>query len=411
MRSNRRWMPDYCQPERFVPTIPGAEEVFRHPPYAFTDFVARALAYLLGDEARQHGFDLEERRVLPCHWKCPDEALFQADLALYGYTGAFPLGKGRPGGFFNDQAVATAVQRGGINLDFGGSHVGYVPGDGGGEVGQIWRPQERAYTPSCSHLTSVIAPFTEVYQDACENIRIYSPGDDVLLVSIPNEYVQPHWSTQRIKLLVDLETLTSEEVAHKASPNLAQPPVARSLFYLSPTFLAGLDDETVRRLTSPSPTPIGALLTPEQFTIFDEQAALRRDGLPVRRLLLYMREIVAATDSPPLLRAAIINTCLEHNHLSDTLRRAAFQPHAFASFTGVFIVLFDKEAGAHRTLFQPLALTLKPAGRVGQVEYNHIDLRKRLDAATPVQPKVDLGSSLGAEDADRLVSLFTFKAG
>ena len=64
---------------------------------------------------------------------------------------------------------------------------------------------------------STIRPFLEVYSDACENILISCPDGEDFLASIPNEFLQPNWSAHSIKLMVDLETLTSGEVEYSDS--------------------------------------------------------------------------------------------------------------------------------------------------------------------------------------------------
>ena len=135
------------------------------------------------------------------------------------------------------------------------------------------------------------------------------------------------------------------------------------------------------------------------------------DRLPARRLLLYIREIVASTDCPPILKACIVNTCLEHNHLSDTSRLPAFRENSFVSFTGLFIDLFDEPTRTYRNLFQPVALTIKPPGTVRERILTHEELRTRLEAVTGLRPKVVLGLALGQADRDRLTSLFTFQPG
>ena len=333
------------------------------------------------------------------------------DLTLYAFTGSFPFNKGAIGGFFNDGSVAAAVHHGACNLDVGGSHVGYVPGNGGGRFGQLWRPHKQHLSTNCGYLSSLITPFQEVYQDACANIFIQDCGEELLLVSIPNEFVQPEWSSQRIKLQVELNALIRGPVFYRSEDPHTHPPVDRSLFFLHPSFLAGLDEATRREVSSSRPTRIGSLLAPPYFRIFETGTAPLDDRMPARRLLLYIREIVAATDCPPILKACIVNTCLEHNHLSDTSRLPAFRDNSFVSFTGLFIDLFDEPTRTYRNLFQPVALTIKPSGTVRERILTHEELRTRLKAVTGIRPKVDLGLALGEADRDRLTSLFTFRPG
>lgn len=410
-KTNRHWMPAYCQPDRMLPRVQETTALFSRPPFFFPDFVARALAYLDSDEVRRMGFVLDPRRLLPCRWKCSDESVFHVDMSLYAFTGYFPFDKGRIGGFFNAGALGAAVHHGSINLDFGGSHVGYQPGPGGGSFGHIWRPQERYHSTNCGFLSTFIKPFVEVYHDACANILVYSPVAGETVVSVPNEYVQPSWSSSRVKLLVDLDTLTLGGVPFRADRPHTHTQVARSLFYLNPHLLQDLDEARARELTSSRPTPIGSLLRPEYFAIFDTGAALMDDGLPRDRLLLYMRQIIAGKAGPPSLKAAIINTNIEHNNLADAVRAPAYLDYSFASFSGVFIDLFDEEEQAYRNLFQPVALTIKPAGKSREVEMGPDELHRILSATQGIEPRVDLGRALCADHGDRLLSTFSFQPG
>ncbi len=410
-KTNRDWLPPYVHPQRFLPRIQETRVLFSRRPYLFSDFVGRALEFLKGEEARKTGFEYDPDKALPCHWKCSDESLFQVDLALFAYTGLNAFNKGLIGGFFNEASLSASVHHGHINMDFGGSHVGYIPGKGGGRFGRIWRPQMHDYSADCGHLVGTINPFLEVYEDACDNILISSPDGEEFLVSVPNEFLQPNWSSHNIKLMIDLDTLTSGEVEYSADLPHTRTPIARSLFHLSPEFLDRLEEDDIRLLRQRKSTPIGSRLNPLFFTIFDTSARLEEEGLPEKKVLLYMKYIVGAQHSPPSLKAAIINANLEHNRVTDAVRAEAFRPYSFASFTGVFIDCFDERTGNYHNLFQPVGMAIKPGGQTEQVDMSPEEIHHHLDAVKPQKPKVDLGPVLGLEAAERLLESYTFKPG
>ncbi|MCG8376172.1 MAG: hypothetical protein MI702_06785, partial [Chlorobiales bacterium] len=377
----------------------------------FADFVGRALSFLQSSEARKMGFSYDKKAVLPCKWKCADESIFQVDLALYAYTGLNPFNKGLIGGFFNPGSLGAAVHHGSINIDFGGSHVGYHPGSGGGSFGRIWRPQMGGFSSDCGHLIHILQPFVSVYDDACKNILLYSPAGEEVLISIPNEFLQPNWSSHHIKLMVDLETLTDSEVTYQDELPHTHTPIARSLFHVSREFLANLEEGAAAAFKTQTPTPIGWHLRPEYFTIFDDEAELDEEGLPKEKLLLYMKYIVGAKHSPPALKAAIINTNLEHSRLTDAVRDQAFAPYTFASFTGIFIDLFDQESGNYQNLFQPIGMSIKPSGQTKEVDLPPEEIHHHLEQLRPVEPRHELKEMLGLTSAARVLDKFTYRPG
>jgi hypothetical protein len=411
IKTNRNWLPAYCNQDWFIPKVQETRVLFSRRPYFFPDFVGKAISFLQTDDAHKMGFHFDPHSMLPCKWKCSDESLFLVDLSLFAYTGLYPFDKGSIGGYFNESSLAAAVHHGSINLDFGGSHVGYTPGSEGGSFGYIWRPQRKEHSTGCGHLMSVVEPFKEVYQDACENILLYSPTGEKVLISIPNEYLQPNWSSHNIKLLVDLQTLTAGEVEYQENTPFTHTPIARSLFYVHPNFLDELKTEEARPFWSNQLTPIGRYLTPPYFSIFDADAKLDEQGLPQQRLLLYMKYIVAAKHSPAALKACIINTNLEHNRLTDAIRSEAFLPYTFASFTGIFIDIFDQEANNYFTLFQPIGLTVKPRGQRREVDLTPEEIHYRFDQLAPSAPKVDVEKLIGLASPERIVDQFSYKPG
>ena len=409
MESNRHWLPDYCHPEALLPRIQETAALFSCPPYLFSDFVGRVYAFLRSDDVRKMGFVFNPDQALPCKWKCSDEALFGVDLALYAQTGHCPFDKGMIGGRFNEGSVGAAVHHGPINIDFGGSHVGYVPGESGGEFGRIWRPQYGAYSSDCGYLSALLAPFEAEYGDASSQIRTYRPGGERTIVSVPSEFVQPNWSSRPVKLLVDTEALTDGRVLFDHGRPSTHTPVGRTLFVLSEVFLDSLSQEQAARLTSPEPTPIGECLTPEYFSVFDTEASLGADGFPTERLLLYMKSILAEPGTPPRLKATIVSANLEHNFLNDTTANSAFHSCSFASFSGVFIDLFDEQAGSYANLFQPLGATIKPRGGSAEVELEPEELREKLDALQPASPAIPIPGVTGTDSAQRLIESFTYR--
>jgi hypothetical protein len=408
-RTNRFWLPTYCAPDGLLPKVQETRTLFSRRPFAFPDFVGRAIAFLQSKEVRAMGFEFRPDQALPCKWRCPDESLFSADLALYAQTGHYPFDKGKLGGGFNEKALGAAVQHGPINVDFGGAHVGYMSGEGGGSFGRIWRPQNGAPTSNCGYLTALTADFRSIYNDAINNIFVHELPGGRVVVNVPNEYVQPNWSSLPTKLLIDTDTLTNGEVDYEPSAPQTHFPIGRSLFYLSETFLDGLTLEERERLINADPTPIGRRLSPKFFNIFNVDAEVDSHGLPKQRLLPYMKYILAARHAPPLLKAAIINTNIEHNRLTDTIRVEAYRSFAFASFSGVFIDLFDDVSGRYGVLFQPLAIAIKPAGRLRETEFLPEEIHDRFHKIKPAKPAIPLEDVLRSSSFDSWTDAYTFE--
>ncbi|MBU0608481.1 MAG: hypothetical protein KKI08_11385 [Armatimonadetes bacterium] len=410
--TNRHWLPKYCDPTAFLPDVQETRMVFSARPYLFQDFVAKAMGFLRSAEARAMGFHFDPARTLPCKWKCSDEAVFGVDLILYAFTGQFPFDKGKIGGRFNEQSVNAAVHHAPINIDFGGSHVGYRPGPGGGSFGRIGRPlHTEQISTDCGALMALVGHYQEAYDDACDNILVFRPTGGQALVSIPNEHLQPSWSTQRIKLLVDLEELTVGVVPYDAALVHTHKVAARSLFRLHPHFVDRLSEDDARRLLTPTPTPIDSNLTADFFNIFDTMAELEEDGVPKERLLPYMKRILTAPDAPPPLKVAQVNTNLEYNRLTDCLRQPEVRPYSFACFTGVFIDMYDAELGAYVNLFQPVGMSIKAANQTRELEVPPAavhELFDRVEAAAPVLP---LAGVLGRKYPEELLEKFTFRPG
>jgi len=409
-RTNRDWLPAYCNPDALLPKIPETRALFSKRPFLIQDFIGKALSFLESDEAKSYGFQWDHRKAVPSRWKCSDECLFGVDLAIYAHTHAYPFDKGRIGGRFNASSISAAVHHGSINVDIGGSHVGYVPGEGGGTFGKIWRPAQREYSTDCGYLTAQIAPFNLVYDDACNNILLFQPEGYDPMVSVPNEYVQPGWSSGRIKLLVDLETMTSGEVDFEEGLAHTRTRIGRSRFRLHPRFLEELGGETTKKLITPQPQRIGQHLTHRYFNIWDSEAALK-DGLPEKRLLLYMKFILSAQHSPASLKAAVVNTALEHNRLTDSVRAAEYRDYDFISFSGVFIDQFSKEARSYINLFQPMGMTIKPRGRTRELEFKVDQIHEIFDRMPLAKPRIPLKGVFGYDRPEHVLETFTFEPG
>lgn len=410
-KSTRTWLPAYCAPDAYLPRIQETRALFSHPPYLFSDFVGRALGFLQSEQAGKMGFTYDPANTLPCKWRCADESVFGVDLALFAFTGQYPFDKGQIGGRFNEGALGAAVHHGLTNVDFGGGHVGYSPGPRGGHFGQIFRPLCGETSTDCGYLCSVVAPFKQVYDDACENILVFKPEGDRLLLSIPNEYIQPGWSSSSVKLIIDTDRLTDGDVPYQRDRPYTHTPIGRTLFFLKEGLLETLPEEEARRFQTPTPRPFGRRLTHPFFNIFDADAPLDEDGLPRQRLNLYMKYIVSAQNCPSTLKAAIVNTNLEYNTLTDAVRSPAYLPYSFASFTGVFIDLYHEPLQSYLNLFQPLGLSIKPAGSKAMVELLPEEIHELIDQQRPAVPVRPLEQVMGYAAPDDVRTLFTFEPG
>ena len=410
-KTNRIWLPPYCNPDAFLPKIQETRTVFSHSPYLFQDFLGRALRFLQSETAEKIGFEYTPKQMLPCRWQCSDESIFGTTLAIYAYTGHYPFDKGAIGGQFKETSIGAAVHHGRINVDFGGAHTGYIPGRGGGSFGRIWRPLQHGYSTNCGHLMAVIAPFQHVYDDACQTIRISSLEDGSLLISVPNEFIQPNWSSHRVKLIVDTETLTTGDVPYDVDQPHTHTPIGKTLFYLNPEFIESLPEAEAGKYHQAQSIPIGRNLTHKYFNIFDNDADLDDHGMPKSRINLYMKYILSARHSPPPLKAAMVSTSLEHNKLTDAVRSPAFKDYCFASFTGVFLDLFYEPTNNYVNLFQPLGITIKPAGSTDYTELLSEEIFSIFDKQIPVEP-LRLPNTMGeTADVSKILDLFAYKPG
>jgi len=411
--SNRSWLPTYCNPGAFLPAVQECVILFNKRPYLFQDFVARAICFLESDTVRKMGFVYNREAALPCKWKCSDESLFGVDLCLYAFTGQYPFDKGRIGGMYNEESIGAAVHHAAVNLDFGGSHVGYIPGESGGRFGNIRRPlHETNQSTDCGHLMGTMAPFKQVYDDARENILLYSEEEEKnALVSIPNEYLQPGWSSHRIKLLVDIEHLTGGVVHYDINKPYTHKVAGRTLFRVNEEFLAQVPVEVVEKFHSREQTPIGIELTADYFNIFDSQAELGSDGAPLNRLLLYMKYILSSKIAPYQLKCAVTNTNIEYNKLTDTVRSEAFRPYGFASFTGIFIDMYDEDLGNYINFFQSTGISIKPQGRIREIEIPPDEVRHIFDSLEPAEPAIPLQNILPYSSPEKALEKFTYRPG
>lgn len=409
--TNRSWLPLYCDPNTLLPTVQETIILFSQRPYLFQDFVGKALSFLSSEAVRKMGFVWSPKTALPCKWKCSDESVFGVDLILYAYTGQYPFDKGKLGGCFNEASVRAAVHHSRTNVDFGGSHVGYWPGEGGGTFGYIPRPlHEAEKSTDCGHLMALMQPFKQAYDDACGNVLLFRPEGDRVVVSVPNEFLAPSWSSHHIKLLVDVERLTAGTVPYDVHKPYTHKIAGRSFFWANPDFLAALPAETAASFRTAEHVPIGEELSADVFSIFDAAADLV-DGAPAQRLLPYMKYILSSKLAPYPLKAAVTNTNIEYNTLTDCVRAEDLRPYGFASFTGVFIDLFDAALGSYVNLFQPIGISIKPPGRAREVEIRPAEIHHIFDRLPPAEPVLPLPGVLGYERPQQVLEKFTFRPG
>ena len=406
----RNWLPPYCQPANFLPSVQETVVIFSRKPFLFSDFMGKALAFLQGDRVHKMGFEYDPKTALPCKWKCSDECLFGVDLAIYAFTGRYPFDKGKIGGHFNEASVAAATHHSSCNIDIGGAHVGYIPGPDGGEFGHIVRPlRQDATSTDCGYLMGLMAPFKAVYDDACKNILLYRPDSYRVQISIPNEFLRPSWSSDRIKLLVDIERLCAGVVPYDVNQPHTHKMAGRSLFYASEDFLAGLDSKTANRFLTSKKRNIGAELTDPFFHIFDSKAQLEH-GVLKNRFLPYMKYILSSKYAPYALKAAVTSANIENNKLTDCVRTEQFRHCSFACFSGVFIDMFVPEVDNYVNLFQPIGISIKVPGRTREYEISAAEVHSEFATLTPVEPIIPLDVVLGYKCSARALDQFTFNS-
>ena len=408
LTTTRNWLPAYCHTGNFLPTVQETIILMAKRPYFFPDFVGRAIAWLQTAEVRQLGFTYEPATTLPCKWKCSDESLFGVDLALYAFTGHYPFDKGKIGGQFNEAAVGAAVHHCPVNVDFGGSHVGYIPGPDGGTFGYVQRPlNNEELSTDCGAVMAIMAPFKKVYDDACRSILLNKPEERVL-VSVPNEFLQPSWSGERVKLLVDIEHLTAGLVPYDENVAYTHKLAGRSLFYASERFLESISTDSVAKFSTPEKRRVADDLTAQFFHIFDSDPELEGGDLK-HRFLPYMKYILSSRHAPYPIKAAVTRANIEHNAITDCVRAESYRPYSFACFTGVFIDMFDPSTKCYVNLFQPVGASLKIAGRTREYEFSAAEIHERFDAVAPAESVLPLSNVLACSNADRLVESFTFQ--
>jgi hypothetical protein len=409
MQTNRNSLPSYCDPNALLPTVQETIVLFQEPPYLFQDFVGKAISFLDSDMVRETGFECDIKRALPCKWKCADEALFGVDLCLYAYTGHYPFDKGSLGGCFNASSLPAAVHHSQANLDFGGTHVGYRPQHPTDRFGNVPRPLLDDQHPSadCGYLMNILVPFKEVYDDACKNILLLAPNNQEVLVSVPNEYLQPIWSSHHIKLLVNLEHLTDGLIPYEVDKPYTHKIAGRTLFKVAPPFLDSLSEAKTAMFRSAEMGPIGDELVADCFHIFDSDAELV-DGVPSHRFLPYMKFILSSKLAPYPLKAAVTHANIEHNRLVDAVRTERCRPYAFACFTGVFIDIYDDKIDSYVNLFQPIGVAIKAAGRAREVEFTAGEIRQVFKDLKPAEPVLPLKGVLGYPYPAHVLESFTY---
>ncbi len=423
------WVPTHARPTAFLPATVAPETVFEPPPFEVSEFVRRALGMLASDRwIRAAGKEFDRTRLLPCKWKCADESLFSVDLVLHACTGQFPFDKGKLGGRFNPESLPAAFHHGPYHLDLGGSHVGVVEdGTGHLEVGYVTRPLQGTRSTDCGWLMQVLAPFKRVHDQACESILL-ARTDDTLRLTVPNEYLHPGWSTSPVKLLLNLDALGAHRAetssgdrtrrrqeplnssrTSTAGPHATAGPVAGcTTFAIPPDFVERLSNRQRLRLEAGEVVPVGQGLRPHDFHLYSTETVTDRDGLPVDRLLLYVKEIVAGGRAPYPLTGALINACIEYNALTDALRQDAFRPYGAASFTGVFIDRYDEALGTYVNFFAPVAFSLKIPGAREIIELNAAELRNELLEVRPADPARPLTAVLGYDPTRAIPPRFDF---
>ncbi|OGQ90975.1 MAG: hypothetical protein A2289_00675 [Deltaproteobacteria bacterium RIFOXYA12_FULL_58_15] len=407
--TTRHWVPNYCHTDNFLPTVQETVILMANPPYFFPDFVGRAMAFLQSEAVAKLGFVFDPTSVLPCKWKCSDESLFGVDLALYAFTGQHPFDKGKLGGQFNEGAVAAGVHHCKTNIDFGGAHVGYIPGPNGGEFGHIQRPlNAEELSTDCGALMGIMRPYKEIYDDACRSILIYRPAGERILTSIPNEFLEPSWSSHNIKLLIDVERFCDGLVPYDVNIRHTHKLAGRSLFYVNDEFLLSVSSENLGRYSTPEKHRIGPELTSPFFHIFDVNPEME-GGVLRHRFLAYMKYILSSKVAPYPLKAAVTRSNIEYNKLTDCVRAEAFRHYSFASFTGVFIDMYDVAKRSYVNLFQPIGCSLKTADRIREHEFSAAELREAFDGLSPAKPVIPLKGVLGYDNADHLIADFTFR--
>jgi len=186
--------------------------------------------------------------------------------------------------------------------------------------------------------------------------------------------------------------------------------MGRSLFFLHQKLIDSLIANATGSLFTSEPKRIGRRLTHEFFNMWDSEAETQ-DGRPVQRLLPYMKFILAAQNSPAQLKAAVVNTALEHNRLTDAVRNDDYRKYDFVSFSGVFIDHYSEETRSYVNLYQPMGMAIKPRGRTREVEFLPAQIHEILERMPLAEPRMPLEGVFGAERPQSVLDGFTFEPG
>ena len=85
--------------------------------------------------------------------------------------------------------------------------------------------------------------------------------------------------------------------------------------------------------------------------------------------------------------------------------------HRPQDFTGIFIDMFNEKVSNYLNLYQPLGVSIKPAGSTRLVELLTEEIHDIFDKIPPAESVMPLGNVMGFEPPSDAVESFTFQPG
>ena len=395
---NRTDIPPYLATQDYLWNGMCSEELINTKVFLFSDFAARALNYLKSPGIKAKGFNYDATSSLPCTWKCSDESVFGIDLIVYGLTAKFPFNKGLIGGKYNAGSVGAAVHHGFGNVDFGGSHVGYVKDRPDDNFGYIWREAHNDYSSDCGYLMGVLKPFKKRY-DELNKLISFNKEDENIFVSFPFYMLESSKQDSSIKMILRDELFNDNN--YVITDGMIKRMVSKQV-------ISRMDPETLNKLSSGLKISGKKVLKPEFFEIFDINAKLDEESNVQEGILAYMKYILSSSVLSYSVKAALINTGLEQALLRKTVSLEQYRYISFASFAGLIIDVYDPTVKNFINLYMPLELSLKAKGYTDVTVVEPAQLQEQILAQSPVEMQNKIAENTGICGTAEVLDDFSF---
>ena len=256
------------------------------------------------------GFDMAG--IVPVNVECPDESQGLKVLYFIATFGFSPFVGGQLGAELDVNGIIPASHHGENLVYVMGSHTGFDQQSK--TMGRLYREKEGGFSACCGKLAAVMAPYLNAYEDARNNIRIFTENRR-MFIQVPNRLLgrpsvhDPH--PFRLRLNESLVKGDPESVGVVTSKTPGS-----VVFQIHPALQKALREK--KRKITRDPTPIGEDLTAEHFRFSSPEPASLPEGIP-SRLHPLMHHIVSSQDYDPMVTIANVNTWIEFNRFVDAM--------------------------------------------------------------------------------------------